>query len=258
MLNESKQRLKELKADLKSEVTNQIIKLNKSILNDIKQHLKEMEEESASTSIAINMSVVNDQLKLMNQSMLNESKQRLKQLKELNETFTKKIAKCIQRVAKGDMTVGWGKSNFLSLHDTTDYLQDDDLNFEIFYEDTGAHMPDLSFEQLTQAYSAGDLVASIFHTIVEIIAVVLSAVLIILVILAFVLPDITGMKVVILQAVHYGVAFMKGVIIVVTLLAVCYGFIQEVIIAIVVISQAVIPRVIIGIIIVWIFKALTN
>ena len=193
-----------------------------------------------------------------------------------NITFSKhayvNCDECIQRVVKGDTTVGWGESKFLSHHDITDYLKEDCLNFEIFYEDTGTDLPDLSSEQIAQAYSAGDLVANIFHVIkaiVEIIVVILREVLIILVILqavcyglAFILGDITGIKLVIFQVVFYGLEFMLGVISgmkVVILQAVYYGlvFIQGVIIDIIVgFLRDIIPWVIIGIIMVWIFKAL--
>ena len=90
-----------------------------------------------------------------------------------NHHYSKKVTfnehincdECIQRVAKGDTTIGWGNSKFLSHHDITDYLKDDCLKFEIFYEDTEAYLPDPSSEQITQAYSAGDLLASIWHVI---------------------------------------------------------------------------------------------
>ena len=74
------------KVNLKSEITNQISKLNQSILNEMRQQLIEI-KENFNTSVVINISVVNDQLK----SMLNDSEQWLKWLTEVNETFTKNI-----------------------------------------------------------------------------------------------------------------------------------------------------------------------
>ena len=66
--------------------------------------------------------------------------------------YTNNCDKCNQRVIKGDIIEGWGLSRFLSHRDITDYLKNECLNFEIFYEDIATDPPDPSSDQTKQAY----------------------------------------------------------------------------------------------------------
>ena len=99
-----------------------------------------------------------------------------------NITFSKSINcdKCIQRVGKGDMTVGIGFPQFLPHRDITDYLTNDCLYFEIFCEDTvqimtTADPPDPESDQPTQGWSFVDLLYLIVHMYQLVKSIVLAA-----------------------------------------------------------------------------------
>ena len=126
-------------------------------------------------------------------------------------TFSKHINcdECILRVAKGDMTVGWGTSKFLSHHDITDYLKDDCLTFEIFYEDSRADQSDLSSEKIAQVYGAGDRLASIWHVIRHIIGIIVEVVKGIIFFIIVIVIDIF-IIVMIIKAVYYGLRWTMG------------------------------------------------